>query len=59
MYVDVLEDLNSASNITLFADVQMSADTAQVHLDMIQSLFGKEVSPEDFAKAHEEALSKE
>ncbi|MCA1041571.1 extracellular solute-binding protein [Bacillus infantis] len=59
MYVDVLEDLNSASNITLFADVQMSADTAQVHLDMIQSLFGKEVSPEEFAKAHEEALSKE
>ncbi|MFS0560408.1 extracellular solute-binding protein [Terribacillus sp. 179-K 1B1 HS] len=58
MYVNVLDDLNNASNITLFADVQMSADVAQVHLDMIQSLFGKEVSPEEFAEKHEEALSK-
>ncbi len=59
MYVDVLDDLNEATNITLFADVQMSADVAQVHLDMIQSLFGTEVSPEEFAKEHEEALSAE
>ncbi|MGP4064007.1 extracellular solute-binding protein [Oceanobacillus sp. M65] len=59
MYVDVLDDLNEATNITLFADVQMSADVAQVHLDMIQSLFGTEISPEDFAKEHEEALSAE
>jgi len=58
MYVDVLDDLNNASNITLFADVQMSADVAQVHLDMIQSLFGKEVTPEEFAEKHEAALSK-
>ncbi|WP_090236363.1 extracellular solute-binding protein [Lentibacillus halodurans] len=59
MYVDVLDDLNNASNITLFADVQMSPDTAEVHLNQIQALFGGEVSPEDFAKAHEEALSQE
>jgi raffinose/stachyose/melibiose transport system substrate-binding protein len=58
MYVDVLDDLNNASNITLFADVQMSADVAQTHLDMIQSLFGKEVTPEEFTEKHEEALSK-
>ncbi|EQB37986.1 MULTISPECIES: extracellular solute-binding protein [Virgibacillus] len=59
MYVDVLNDLNQASNLTLFADVQMSADVAQVHLDMIQSLFGKEVAPGDFTKQHEDALSNE
>ncbi|MBM7600063.1 raffinose/stachyose/melibiose transport system substrate-binding protein [Virgibacillus halotolerans] len=59
MYVDVLDDLNAASNITLFADVQMSADVAQVHLDMIQSLFGEDSTPEDFAKEHEDALSTE
>lgn len=59
MYVDVLEDLNNASNITLFADVQMSADVAQVHLDMIQALFGGSVTPEEFAKEHENALSEE
>jgi len=59
MYVDVLNDLNEASNITLFADVQMSADVAQVHLDMIQSLFGEEATPKDFVKKHEDVLSAE
>ncbi|WP_010094943.1 extracellular solute-binding protein [Ornithinibacillus scapharcae] len=59
MYVDVLNDLNSASNLTLFADVQMSPDAAQVHLDMIQAIFGNEVTPEEFTKAHEDALSAE
>ncbi|MFC7062944.1 extracellular solute-binding protein [Halobacillus seohaensis] len=59
MYVDVLDDLNNASNLTLFADVQMSADTAEVHLSQIQALFGNQVTPEEFAEAHEEALSEE
>lgn len=59
MYINVLEDLNNASNITLFADVQMSPDVAQVHLDSIQALFGGQVSPEEFAKNHEEALAAE
>ncbi|WP_068674192.1 extracellular solute-binding protein [Oceanobacillus sp. Castelsardo] len=59
MYVDVLNDLNSATNITLYADVQMSADVAQVHLDMIQALFGGEITPEEFAKTQEDALAAE
>src|SRR5699024_6493818 len=59
LYNEVLTDLNDATNITLFADVQMSPDTAEVHLDMIQSLFGEKVSPEEFVKAHEDALSNE
>jgi len=59
MYIDILSELNKASNITLFADVQMSPGVAQTHLNMIQSLFGKEVPPEDFAKKHEEALAQE
>lgn len=59
MYVDVLDDLNEASNLTLYADVQMSADVAQTHLDLIQSLFGMEITPEEFAQQHEEALSNE
>src|SRR5690606_9637712 len=58
MYVDILDELNGATNITLFADVQMSPDVAQVHLDSIQALFGNEITPEEFAKNHEEALSK-
>ena len=59
MYVEILDQLNNASNITLYADVQMSSSTAQTHLDAIQALFGKEITPEEFAKKHEEALSKE
>jgi raffinose/stachyose/melibiose transport system substrate-binding protein len=59
MYIDVLNELSDATNITLYADVQMSAGVAQEHLNMIQSLFGGQVSPEEFAKAHEEALAKE
>lgn len=58
MYTDILNELNNASNITLFADVQMSPGVAQTHLDSIQALFGNEMTPEDFTKAHEDALSK-
>lgn len=58
MYIDIFEELNSASNITLFADVQMSPGVAQTHLDAIQALFGNSITPEEFAKLHEEALSK-
>ncbi|MFP7300050.1 extracellular solute-binding protein [Neobacillus niacini] len=56
LYIDVLTELNKASNLTLFADVQMSASVAETHLNLIQSLFGNEVKPEDYAKQHEEAL---
>ncbi|MEC2346658.1 extracellular solute-binding protein [Paenibacillus barengoltzii] len=59
LYLKVLKDLNDASNITLFADNIMTPGPAQVHLDMIQSLFGKEATPEEFVKAQEEALAKE
>lgn len=58
MYIDILNELNQASNITMFADVQLSPSVATVHLDAIQALFGNEMTPEEFAKAHEDALSK-
>ncbi|TCT20505.1 carbohydrate ABC transporter substrate-binding protein (CUT1 family) [Melghiribacillus thermohalophilus] len=57
MYIDVLNDLSNASNITLFADVQMDPDDAQTHLDLIQALFGLDVTPEEFTEQHQEALS--
>lgn len=56
LFIDVLDDLNNANDITLFADVQMSAGVAETHLNMIQSLFGDDVTPEEFAETHEEAL---
>ncbi|WP_138419077.1 extracellular solute-binding protein [Aquibacillus sediminis] len=59
MYIDVLDDLNKSTNLTLYADVQMSSDTAQTHLDLIQALFGGQVTPEEFVEQHEEALSEE
>ncbi|WP_019914793.1 extracellular solute-binding protein [Paenibacillus sp. HW567] len=58
LYVDLLNELNNASSITLFADVQMKPNAAQVHLDMIQALFGKAVTPEQFAAKHKEAIEK-
>jgi raffinose/stachyose/melibiose transport system substrate-binding protein len=58
LYIDVLSELNKASNITLFADVQMNPEAAQTHLNLIQSLFGEEVAPKDFVKQHEEVLAK-
>ncbi|ARK32086.1 extracellular solute-binding protein [Halalkalibacter krulwichiae] len=59
MYVEVLQDLNDATNLTLYADVQMTASVAQTHLDLIQSLFGLQITPEEFAEEHEKALSGE
>lgn len=59
LYVDIFDELNSASNITLFADVQMSPEVAQVHLDAIQALYGGEMSPEEFVQVQEKALAEE
>ncbi|MBM7580145.1 extracellular solute-binding protein [Jeotgalibacillus terrae] len=59
MYIDVLDELGNSSNLTLFADVQMSAGVAETHLNLIQSLYGNEVTPADFVKQHEEALAAE
>jgi len=59
MYVDILNDLGKATNLTLYADVQMSAGVADVHLNQIQSLFGGQSTPKEFAKTQEEALAAE
>ncbi|MFC4736062.1 extracellular solute-binding protein [Bacillus daqingensis] len=59
LFIDVLDELNNASDITLFADVQMSSGVAETHLNMIQSLFGEDVTPEEFAETHEEALQED
>ncbi|MCC3357893.1 extracellular solute-binding protein [Bacillus sp. REN16] len=57
MYIDILNDLGNATNLTLYADVQMSAGVADVHLNQIQALFGGQTTPENFAKTQEEALA--
>ncbi|SIR63924.1 raffinose/stachyose/melibiose transport system substrate-binding protein [Paenibacillus sp. RU4T] len=56
LYVDLLKEVNKATSITLFADVQMAGAAAEVHLNQIQALFGDEITPDDFAKAHDAAF---
>ncbi|TVY02969.1 extracellular solute-binding protein [Cohnella terricola] len=58
LYIDLFNEMNKASSITLFADVQMKANAAETHLNMIQALFGKAVTPEKFASEHDAAISK-
>nr|WP_245256080.1 extracellular solute-binding protein [Paenibacillus lactis] len=58
LYIDLFNEMNQASSITLFADVQMEANAAETHLNMIQALFGKAVTPENFSDEHDKAVSK-
>lgn len=58
LYIDLFNEMNQASSITLFADVQMRANAAETHLNMIQALFGKAVTPEKYSEEHDAAISK-
>lgn len=57
LYIDLFKEINKASSITLFVDVEMPADAAEVHLNQIQALFGKAVTPEKFSEVHDAAIS--
>ncbi|SFB49195.1 carbohydrate ABC transporter substrate-binding protein, CUT1 family (TC 3.A.1.1.-) [Cohnella sp. OV330] len=56
LYVDLLNEMNKATSITLFADVQLKPGAAETHLNQIQALFGKAVTPEAFAAAHDKVI---
>ncbi|MFC4599281.1 extracellular solute-binding protein [Cohnella hongkongensis] len=56
LYTDLFNEANKATSMTLFADVQMAPGAADVHLNQIQALFGQEITPEDFARAHDAAI---
>lgn len=58
LYIDLFDEMNKASSITLFADVQMEANAAETHLNMIQALFGKAVTSDKFSEEHDAAISK-
>ncbi|OMF38039.1 ABC transporter substrate-binding protein [Paenibacillus sp. FSL H8-0548] len=57
LYIDLFNEMNQASSITLFADVQMQANAAETHLNMIQALFGKATTPEKFSEEHDKAIA--
>ncbi|MCC3374429.1 extracellular solute-binding protein [Cohnella sp. REN36] len=56
LYIDLLDEMNKATSLTLFADVQMKPGAAETHLNQIQALFGKAVTPEQFAAAHDQVI---
>lgn len=58
LYVDLFNEMSQATSITLYADVQLEAEAAEVHLNQIQALFGNAVTPEQFSEAHEQAINK-
>jgi len=57
LYLELIDEVNRARSFTLFADVQMEAGVAEVHLNQIQALFAKAVTPEDFSLIHDEAIN--
>ncbi|ADI26638.1 extracellular solute-binding protein [Geobacillus sp. G4] len=59
MYLDVLHDINNATNITTWFDTQASPNVSELHHDLMTALFGKQITPEEFAKQHDDALAEE
>jgi raffinose/stachyose/melibiose transport system substrate-binding protein len=56
MFIDLLNELNSAKKVTLYVDVQMKPVASEEHHNLVQALFGKAVTPEEFAQKQEAAL---
>ncbi|WP_342042572.1 extracellular solute-binding protein [Bacillus sp. OTU2372] len=59
MYIDILKDLSEASNVTTYFDTQSSPAVSELHHDLMTALFGKQITPKDFAKQQADALAKE
>jgi raffinose/stachyose/melibiose transport system substrate-binding protein len=56
MYIDLLNELNNAKKVTLYLDVQMNPTEAKGHYNLIQELFSKHITPEEFALNQENLL---
>lgn len=56
MFIDLLNELNSAKKVTLYLDVQMKPGASKEHYNLVQALLGKEITPDEFAKKQEDAL---
>jgi len=54
-----LHDINNATNITTWFDTQASPNVSELHHDLMTALFGKQITPEEFAKQHDDALAEE
>ncbi len=56
MYIDLLNELSTAKKVTLYLDVQMKPVASEGHHNLVQALFGKQVTPEEFAQKQEQLL---
>lgn len=56
LFIDLLDELNKAHKVTLYLDTQMKPGASGIHINQVQALFGKAVSPEEFIKKQDEAL---
>lgn len=56
MFIDLLDELNKANKVTLYLDTQMKPAASSRHINQLQALFGKAVTPEEFIKKQDEAL---
>ncbi len=59
MYMDILKDINEASNVTTYFDTQSSPAVSELHHELLTALFGKQVTPGDFVKQQADALAEE
>ncbi|MGD6802053.1 extracellular solute-binding protein [Rossellomorea vietnamensis] len=59
MYIEILDDLGSASNVTTYFDTQSSPAVSELHHDLVTALFGKQITPEEFVKQHADEIAKE
>lgn len=56
MFIDLLNELNKASKVTLYLDTQMKPGASDAHHNLVQALLGKAVTPEEFIKKQDDAL---
>ncbi|MBI5667559.1 MAG: extracellular solute-binding protein [Chloroflexi bacterium] len=54
----VVELVENAESVQLWYDQYLPPELGEVHKDAMQALFGKEITPEEAAKRHEEAAVK-
>lgn len=56
LFIDLLDELNKARKVTLYLDTQMKPGASGIHINQVQALFGKAVTPEEFIRKQDEAL---
>jgi len=56
MYIDLLNELASAKKVTNYLDVQMKPVAADGHYKLVQALFGKQITPEEFVTQQDQLL---